>query len=641
MAGRNVFFVKNPRVLATATLPEYLTQRSWPLAVSDESAVSKFHEAGGRMSRLASLNPSIANALFELCGGEGPCRMSIIKVGAHKYSVEMPYLDMNGVPTGSYFLASLETVNGVIEAAKYTPPVTAGNTVGAVSVPTNGTYSPVPAFTEAFFRDHPAAAIYALLIVGTLNSGRPECADMQVQFDSCRTCLEGSLIPGNPNAFNIMNAFLPAYYISDAVEWAMNKEIVNAYVPGSKFEVLQEAAVEANGGTLLYGPRPVVLKVTDASAPSIVSMEAKDKVYTVAEAKAMFANWRAKQNWTEEDRVFIPVFDDDYPVPPETIKIARRYIMTSGSRRPMRNMMWRGVTAYGKSTGVEILAAILDMPLLRMTCSSNMETQQFLTDFVPDTSTQDLQYMGELPTFMEIANDPSSAYYKLTNVYDPDISCEDVLKASMQAVAERERSSSARFKHVESNYVKALSRGYICEIQELSRIKDPGVLVGLNEFDRPGSIIPMLDGSYKKRHPDALVVATDNVGYASCRAMDPSVMRRFSFVIDSYDLPEETVLARVKYNTGFTDDTLLKGMYDLWKAIEKHCRETDIVEGSVSVSELEMWASAAKFDAGTGPITSEILKETCIECVVAKATSDRAEQDSIKAFVLGITGLFQ
>lgn len=634
MAGRNIFFART-RVGATSTLPDYLNQRSWPATLSDESAISQFHDSGRYASRMVTLFPKIAEALFELCDGEGPCRMSIIKVGAHKYSVEMPYLDATGSPSGSYFLASLETTNGVIEAAKYTPPVSGGSSFGGV--PTNGTYNPVPAFTDDFFKNHPAEAIYALLILGTLNCGEPECADAQVQFDSCRTCLPNSLVPGNPNEANIADPFIPVYYISDAVEWAMRKEVVKASVLGSNFDVFRESSVEGNSGSLLFGPRPSVLKVTDAScAPSVVAVE--QKVYTVAEAKQLFAEWRKTQNWTEEDRVFIPVFADDYPVPPETIKIASRYIRTSNSRRPMRNMMWRGVTAYGKSTGVEILAAILDMPLLRMTCSSNMETQQFLTDFVPDTSTQ--VHLKELPSFMEIQNDPSSAFYTLTGVYDPDVSCEKCFEAYTQAVASQAKDGSARFKHVESNYVKALSRGYICEIQELSRIKDPGVLVGLNEFDRPGSIIPMLDGSYKKRHPNALVVATDNVGYASCRAMDPSVMRRFSFVIDSYDLPEETVLSRVKYNTGFEDDVLLKGMYTLWCAIEKYCRETDIVDGSVSVSELEMWASAAKFDAGDGPITTEILKETCIECVVAKATSDRAEQDSIKSFVLTTSALF-
>ena len=51
----------------------------------------------------------------------------------------------------------------------------------------------------------------------------------------------------------------------------------------------------------------------------------------------------------------------------------------------MNNFMWRGITSYGKSTGVELMAGFLNIPLLRMTCNSTMETQNFLSDIIPDT----------------------------------------------------------------------------------------------------------------------------------------------------------------------------------------------------------------------------------------------------------------
>ena len=80
-----------------------------------------------------------------------------------------------------------------------------------------------------------------------------------------------------------------------------------------------------------------------------------------------------------------------------------------------------------------------------------------------------------------------------------------------------------------------------------------------------------MDGSFKRRHPDAMVVYTDNVGYASCRAIDPSVLRRMSIIIDSYDMPREDVIARVLYNTDFPDSSMLDQMYDVWSAIQEYC----------------------------------------------------------------------
>lgn len=48
---------------------------------------------------------------------------------------------------------------------------------------------------------------------------------------------------------------------------------------------------------------------------------------------------------------------------PETLKIARRFVNSRNNKRPMNNFLWRGITSYGKSTGVEMVAALLHTPL--------------------------------------------------------------------------------------------------------------------------------------------------------------------------------------------------------------------------------------------------------------------------------------
>ena len=176
----------------------------------------------------------------------------------------------------------------------------------------------------------------------------------------------------------------------------------------------------------------------------------------------------------------------------------------------------------------------------------------------------------------------------------------------------------------------ALSRGYILEIQEFSRIKDSGVLVGLNEYDRPGAMIPLVDGGYTRRSENALIVWTDNIGYASCRPVDPSVIRRWSMVIDSYDLPKEDVLARVVYNTKFADKDLLDKMYEKWVTLQAFLSDKDITEGSCSVTELEMWAAAVMLDGYKN------LAENAESTLISKATSDRKEQELIRSSVFAI-----
>lgn len=412
--------------------------------------------------------------------------------------------------------------------------------------------------------------------------------------------------------------------IADSLVFILNEKLFDVAVPGSNIDMLAQQSVTMGS---LNG-------VTICGTPNILAgingvKRATARTMTFAEAKAKFKSFAQKHEWSDEERALIPVFPEDYKVPQEAIKIADLYVATRNSRRPMNNFMWRGVTSYGKSSGVELMAAFLEIPLLRMTCSTSMETQDFLSNFVPDNGPQG-SMAGELPSFTEISADPATAYQMLTGIEDDNATCDMCLKAYAEAAVARAGNGSARFKHVESNFVKSLTRGYIVEIQEISRIKDAGVLVGLNEYDRPGAIIPLVDGSFKRRHPDAMVVYTDNVGYASCRAIDPSVLRRMSIIIDSYNMPREDVIARVLYNTDFPDSSMLDQMYDVWSAIQEYCQEHDISDGTVSVTELEMWALAVKVDNMSN------IKDYCRDCVVAKATSDRQEQEAIMADVVDI-----
>ena len=350
----------------------------------------------------------------------------------------------------------------------------------------------------------------------------------------------------------------------------------------------------------------------------------KTKKLTVESAKKEFASFINSHNWSDEERMLIPQFPDDFPIPPEVAKMAKRYIASKSDKRPMVNFMWRGITSYGKSTGVEVMACILDMPLLRMTCHTDMVTQDFLSDFVPDTSAA--ANTDNLPDFETIQFDPEMAYEMLTGTRDENATEDMCLKAYGEAVAKR-NSSSPHFVHVMSNYVKALTKGYIVEVQEGSRIKDAGVLVGLNEYDRPNSVIPLLDGSYARRDENAICIFTDNVGYNSCRPVDPSVLRRMSFIIDSYELPKEMVIDRIKYNTGFDDDEIIEDCYNLWNDFSQYCQEHDITQGAVSVTELEMLVMTIKYDG-----ISNIL-ENITDTLVSKATSDYEERQELLDFI--------
>ena len=169
-----------------------------------------------------------------------------------------------------------------------------------------------------------------------------------------------------------------------------------------------------------------------------------------------------------------------------------------------------------------------------------------------------------------------------------------------------------------------MSRGYICEVQEASRIRNAGVLVGLNEFDRPGSVIPLLNGSYAKRHQNAIVIFTDNIGYASCRPLDPSVLRRMAFIVDSGELEGEQLFRRARYNTGCKEQRILQQAYAIYSKVMDYARKNDMMdEGSISATEYEMMVQCAMMEPNLD------MKEIAKDCLVSKASSDPEMQETL------------
>ena len=344
-----------------------------------------------------------------------------------------------------------------------------------------------------------------------------------------------------------------------------------------------------------------------------------------------FAAWREKfkkytsqLSWTADEEQWIPEIPDDYEVPQEVLRIANLFVRTQADRRPMVNFMWRGPTSYGKSTGVECLAALLHTPLLRFTCHSATETQDFLADFVPDTSSS--ANKNNMPTAEDMVIDPASAYERITGIQKDDATSDECLAAYASAMA-KNSSSAPKFKFVESTYVRALTKGYIIEVQEASRIRNPGTLVGLNEYDRPGSIIPLINGEFKRRSPHALAIFTDNIGYASCRPLDPSVLRRMSLIIDSNELTKDQLYNRVKYNIGDVNKQVLDTCYTLYNTVLEFCKVNDMMDSaSLSATEFEMLVRCVTLCDKTSELDLEAFAS---DCLISKATSDPEIQKEI------------
>lgn len=410
----------------------------------------------------------------------------------------------------------------------------------------------------------------------------------------------------------------------------------------------------------------------------------KSGTVTIAEAKAMFSSYTAHRKWTAQEKMMIPEFPDDAPVMPEVLYFAENIVASRDDIDPCNNIMWRSDTSYGKSYGTKQLAAILNIPLLIFTCSSKTEITDFKSSFVPASETEELELdlssvvsgdentaeTADMPPcfeeamaniramdedqrkkvldaqnfFMYASMDPEGAALSLIGSEQPlelEELCwlyssvvvalrEDPLKKKilrLEAAGNTEQKpspSAPQFHHILSPYILALLNGYMVEVQEASRIRDSGVLVGLNEYFAPRAVISLMNGKTGRRHKDAICMFTDNVGYDSCRPIDPSVIRRFAIIVDSDELSKEELLRRAKTNTGCNDQQLLETSYELWNCVKTYCAHNSITDGSVSPKELERFVQVVHRKGWAS------IPESLDNCIISKATVSREDQRGIR-----------
>lgn len=404
------------------------------------------------------------------------------------------------------------------------------------------------------------------------------------------------------------------YRLNDMLLTMLNKKKIPIDILSGNVALLAKDRItcESLSGEVLCGIPTKIMKVNTAEETG---------VWTIGEAKDKFADFAASREWTDEEKERIAEFPDDYSVMPEVIEIANWYVSSQSDRIPAVNIRWTGSSGIGKSTSVEQLSCILHTPLYRFTCSSSTETDDFLSVLKPVEATTLTD--EDLPSIDDVLENPELAYATMTGEWSDGITVKTALDKYIELRIATSSTSTA-FKLVKSEYVKALETGAICEIQEASRIRDSGVLVGLNETFEPNALITLSDGTYTRRSPMALTVWTDNVGYDSCHLLDPSVLRRMDGVFQSFELDRKTVIDRVLYNIdNKLDREIVEGMYEVWAKIKAYCKDEDITESELSPNDLEKWASRV---VNVG-ITS--IADVCEKTIVNKLTTDINTQVAI------------
>ena len=362
---------------------------------------------------------------------------------------------------------------------------------------------------------------------------------------------------------------------------------------------------------------------------------------------------------TAHEEALVPTLAPWYVLPEEVVSICAHAQKSTEKSLPMRNFLLRGPAGTGKTEGAKAIAAGLHLPYVKYTCSANTEVYDFIGQVFPETDgpstgdadldreRQELKEMGGityenvkkimgLPDLDDMDYDPEGTYMLLTGHAKAGATSQDCMAEVMDQVTAKLQklctvkpetvNAGQTYTYTETDFIRALKYGYVCEIQEPTTIMQHGVLVGLNSLLEQNGTITLPTGEVIRRHPDAVVVVTTNVSYEGCRGMNQSVLDRMNLTQD-IELPAPEIMAqRAMSVTGCEDDVLVSRMVQVVNDMADFCRKNGISDGSCGMRSLIDWIMSAEITGD--PYTSALCT------IISKATADEEDRNAIITSVL-------
>lgn len=345
---------------------------------------------------------------------------------------------------------------------------------------------------------------------------------------------------------------------------------------------------------------------------------------------------------TDTEKELVPVLPENETPLELSASICKMICESTKKPRKVRNVLLYGPTGTGKSTMAKHIAAGLNLPYVTLNCNADTTITDLLVQCMPadgGEETIDTSIEG-IPSVDDMLYDPESAWFSMTGEKKAGVGAEKCMSFAYEKVTgqkkdltvseycsfiikhsvEAERSKSGKeFMYVESPLVKAVRNGWVIELQEPTTIVQAGVLPGLNSLlDADGQIF-LPNGEVVHRHPDCIVVATTNLNYQGCRAINQSFLRRFQFkaIVKNPTGTEE--LVRLKNMVGYdsadyvSTDKMMK-MLDIAKQIKEKCNELDLTEGDIGICEVADWVNAANMIGS--------VRESANYTIIPSATQD-------------------
>lgn len=372
-------------------------------------------------------------------------------------------------------------------------------------------------------------------------------------------------------------------------------------------------------------------------APSLIEIMqpilGTQKVQPVKKLEPFMYPVQKDRVYAEDEKPRLLEIPDWYVPVPKIVQYAKNIAESNVFERPLRNLLIRGPAGSGKTEGAKAIASMTGSPYGVVTGHAEMEFFDLTSMMVPRTES-DLHSDGELldyllyavrdkdlhlPDMGEMALFPGQVYQQITGNEKEDATedeCMAALAAKLIGVCKQDTSmfvggNSSKFKVVRSDLAIGLERGWLIELQEMNTLLKAGTLVGLNNIMELGTL-QLPTGETIRRHPDTVIVFTQNVGYAGTVDGNQSVYSRIELKCDLKAPSEDEMVRRIKMHVPQLPEMDIRTIVQTAALIRARCGP-EIESGSVGTREEIAWAKMTYLCGNMLEAAEDTILPSCSE----------------------------
>lgn len=312
-----------------------------------------------------------------------------------------------------------------------------------------------------------------------------------------------------------------------------------------------------------------------------------------------------------------------------------------------RNFAIFGESGTGKSTAAKILASILKVPYRFLSCAEGIKATDLLVKVIP-RGDRNISSVN-VPTFADLWENPEFAMIEMCGKYpkeaqeirdkdiDEEVKTESLRELAFQIVING-TNKNGEFQIIDSELIKSIEEGGICELQEVTLIKSPGILPVLNSILDDNKEVVTMDGRRIKRHPNSIIILTGNINYAGCRELNEAIKSRMDDIIMLDHLDADKMHNRViaRFPSLSADSDILLKMANTCIKVKEYCKKNRIRGFVCGYREYESWAKILLIPRPNDKTREEHVLGAVYNTVLSKCTFDEEIQKEILQNAVGL-----